>query len=343
VRKLRNLATARKLGLLVMALIVFNPIADTRAGELHSVRVETDVLYGTGVVQASSAPQKRSLYLDAYLPTGNAGKVGKATPAILVAFGGAYHQGDKGEHHFLEDGARDSSMADYCRALAARGTACFSIDYRLTQEDPAFPKGIRSDDLMPKKLLNSPLVTGRVELVRKRLGLAPLDAQTREQLWNSTFAAVEDMETALNFIRAKAQKYNLDTQRIALGGFSAGAMTAINLGYGKGADVVGVVAISGTSWGYNLPKTLRADAPPLLLFAGQWDLAGIRQGSGAIIRLFKAKGVPVSQAWVPGFGHFYPMQAPSLSSGFDRQSVLDRLNGFLQSQFENEGFFPARK
>lgn len=29
------------------------------------------------------------------------------------------------------------------------------------------------------------------------------------------------------------------------------------------------------------------------------------------------------------------MQAPSLLLGFDQQSVLDHLNGFMQSQFEN--------
>ena len=45
------------------------------------------------------------------------------------------------------------------------------------------------------------------------------------------------MRTALGFIKDHAKDYNIDAQRIALSGFSAGAMTAINLAYGEGADV----------------------------------------------------------------------------------------------------------
>ncbi|MEP2552269.1 MAG: dienelactone hydrolase family protein, partial [Marinomonas sp.] len=186
--------------------------------------------------------------------------------------------------------------------------------------------------LMPKALLNSPIVTGRVELVRKRMNLPPLNDQSRQQLWNATFAAVEDMESALGFIRQNADDLNVDPDRIALGGFSAGAMTAINLAYGKGADVQAVISLSGTSWGYDLNKTLNKDAPPLLLIAGQWDLQGIQMGSAGIAKLFKSRGVSSTEAWVPGFGHFYPKEAPSLSAGFDKSAVIDRLTKFLQRE-----------
>ncbi len=142
---------------------------------------------------------------------------------------------------------------------------------------------------MPKRLLESPIVTGRVEFVRQKMGLPSLDEQSREQLWNATFAAVDDMEAALNFVRTNSKRYNVDPKAIALGGFSAGAMTAIILAYGKHADVSAVVALSSTSWGYNLNLTLLEDAPPLLLFAGQWDLPGIRQGSAGIAHLFKSR------------------------------------------------------
>ena len=56
---------------------------------------------------------------------------------------------------------------------------------------------------MPKRLLESPIVTGRVEFVRQKMGLPPLDEHSREQLWNATFAAVDDMEAALNFVRTE--------------------------------------------------------------------------------------------------------------------------------------------
>lgn len=292
-----------------------------------------DVVYGSGTVNASSQAADRDLLLDAYLPIDQS-EDAPSKPAVVLAFGGAFHRGEKGDFQFSEDGASDSSMADYCAALAQRGYACFSIEYRLTPEDPALPEGLDNSILMPKRLLDSPIVTGRVEFVRQRMGLPPLNDQSREQLWNATFAAVDDMDTALSFIRANAEGYNIDPERIAIGGFSAGAMTAINLAYGKQAEVRAVVALSGTSWGYDLSKTVSQGAPPLLLFAGQWDLTGIRHGSAGIAKLFQSRNLPVSQAWVPGFGHFYPMEAPSLSTQFDQASIIDRLTRFLSQELQ---------
>ncbi|MEO9968994.1 MAG: hypothetical protein ABJG15_04035 [Hyphomonadaceae bacterium] len=298
-----------------------------------SVTIHQDIVYGYGTINVSSDAQQRPLLLDAYLPS-NPGNADEEPPAIIMAFGGAYHRGRRGDHQFYEDGAHDSSMADYCEAFAKKGIACFSIDYRLTPEDPAMPEGIDTSQLMPEELLRNPLVTGRVEVVRKRMGLPPLDDTSRRQLWNATLAAVEDLEAALDFVRDNAEVYNVNPNRIALGGFSAGAMTAMNLAYGKGADVDAVIALSGTIWGYDLEKTVLSDAPPLLMFSGQWDLAGIRQGSAQIVRLFHSRGISVKQAWVPSFGHFYPMEAPSLSSEFEKSSVLEQAVGFLAHNFE---------
>ncbi len=294
----------------------------------NEYKLERNVIYGTGIVNVSTQPLERDLYLDAYIPKG-AEADENPRPAILLAFGGAFHRGERGDFQFSEDGASDSSMADYCAALARRGFACFSIDYRLVPDDPALPSDLDNSKLMPKALLKNPAITSRIEFVRQKMGLPSLDENSREQLWNGTFAAIQDMETALNFIRANAQEFHVAPNKIAVGGFSAGAITAINLAYGKQADVQAVVALSGTSWGYDLNKTVSKDAPPILMFAGQWDLPGIRLGSASIAQLFQSHSAPLKQAWVPGFGHFYPMEAPSLAAQFDQQSVIDRLVSFL--------------
>ena len=316
---------SKALRALVISLVCWSTISHA---ETPTANIQKDIVYGYGKVDASATSRLRPLLLDAYLPKQTAMNK-KSHPAIILAFGGAFHRGGKGDYQFSEDGASDSSMANYCQALANRGFACFSIDYRLTPEDPAFPKGLDPANFMSKKLLGSPIVTGRVEIVRKRMNLPPLNDQSREQLWNATFAAVEDLDTALKFIRKNADGYGIDPDRIAVGGFSAGAMTAINLAYGKGANVQAVVSLSGTSWGYDLNKTVTEGAPPLLIIAGQWDLAGIRHGSAGITKLFASRNVATSQAWVPGFGHFYPKEAPSLSSQFDKVSVIDRIVQFL--------------
>jgi acetyl esterase/lipase len=291
-------------------------------------QMQPNIPYGAGIVAASSKPFERELTLDAYIPKTSATEA-ILRPAVILAFGGAFHRGEKGDFQFSEDGASDSSMADYCAALARRGFACFSIDYRLVPEDPALPSNLDDSKLMPKALLKNPAITSRIEFVRQKMGLPSLDEKSREQLWNGTFAAVQDMETALNFVRTNAHEFRVDPTKIAVGGFSAGAITAINLAYGKQADVQAVVALSGTSWGYDLNKTVSNDSPPLLMFAGQWDLSGIRLGSAGISNLLQARGAPLSQAWVPGFGHFYPMEAPSLASEFDQKSVIDRVARFL--------------
>lgn len=43
--------------------------------------------------------------------------------------------------------------------------------------------------------------------------------------------AMQDGQTAVRFLRARAAKYGIDPKRIAIGGSSAGAITALNVGY----------------------------------------------------------------------------------------------------------------
>src|SRR3546814_7326663 len=94
-------------------------------------------------------PRERDLLVDVYRPVAG-GKPLANRPAVIMAFGGAFHRGDKGEEHFTEDGAQDSSMADYCRRFARDGYACFSIDYRLTPEDPGLAKPVDEKKLVPR-------------------------------------------------------------------------------------------------------------------------------------------------------------------------------------------------
>ena len=104
-------------------------------------KVLENVVYGKGVIGFSGEPTPRELLLDAYIPVHDEGRTLK--PAIILAFGGAFHRGEKGDFHFSEDGASD--LGDGGLLLGAspgRGFACFSIEYRLTPEDPAPPEGI---------------------------------------------------------------------------------------------------------------------------------------------------------------------------------------------------------
>lgn len=298
------------------------------AADAPPVAVQRDLTYGTGITSASTDRHARDLKMDAYLPTADG-----PVPAVIMMFGGAFHRGEKGAAHFTEGGAQDSSMADYCGVIARHGYACFSIEYRLTPEDPALPD-LPADALtIPKAIMQDPGAMSRINIVRGRMDLPPLDETSREQYWAATFAAAEDLSTALEHVRSEADAYNIDPEQIAIGGFSAGAISVLNLGYGAKADVAGVVSLSGTVSGYNILASSAEGDPPLLMFAGQNDLAGIQWGSREIARTFPAKGIDVEMAWVAGFGHFYPMGAVSLGAEYSRLSVEARLLAFFDRVF----------
>jgi acetyl esterase/lipase len=108
--------------------------------------------------------------------------------------------------------------------------------------------------------------------------------------------AQHDAQAAVRFLRANAATYGVDTNRIAIGGTSAGAITALNVGYnpddpgnsgnpGQSSAVRGAVSLSGA-------KILGAAGPgdsSSLLFHGtadplvpyQWAVNTINEARGA--------------------------------------------------------------
>jgi len=89
---------------------------------------------------------------------------------------------------------------------AARGWVAVSIDYRLAGDDP----------------LPGPRFQGFYEAI----GGAESPARYR-----SVVAAVEDTLTAVDYLVGRADELVIDTDRIVLAGFSAGAFTALNAAY----------------------------------------------------------------------------------------------------------------
>lgn len=317
-------------------LLPVSAAAEVELRREYDVQLARNVVYGRAPINASQdRPRQRDLLLDVYRPVAD-GKPLANRPAVIMAFGGAFHRGSKGEERFTEDGAQDSSMADYCSRFARDGYVCFSIDYRLTQEDPGLAQPVDEKKLVPKSVNLSPAGTARIEIVRQRMGLPPLDDQARDQYWRSILAAAEDMAMATEFVRGHAGKFGVDADRIALGGFSAGAITALNTAYGIGVPVKAVFALSGAVGGYNPSQTVQAGMPPALFFVGQNDLEGIQSGTRFVVKALTDKGIAAETAWVPGFGHFYPMGAVSLGSEISRAPVETRILAFLEAKLGNK-------
>jgi acetyl esterase/lipase len=91
--------------------------------------------------------------------------------------------------------------------------------------------------------------------------------------------AREDAQTAVRFLRARASAYGIDTSRIAIGGTSAGAITALNVGYspenpgpgdhqGYSSSVRAVQSLSGAQLASG---PINAGDAPALLFHGTED------------------------------------------------------------------------
>ena len=59
------------------------------------------------------------------------------------------------------------------------------------------------------------------------------------------------------------------------------------------------------------------------------DLEGVQIGTRALLGILSAAGVEAEAAWMPGFGHFYPMGATSLGSDMTKLTLKSRVLRFL--------------
>lgn len=219
------------------------------------VKVARNVQFGTAEVRQPNVA-KRPLFLDVYEPED--GEASWKRPAMIAIHGGGFLFGDKSE------------MTNLCRELAARGYACFSINYRLVPDDPPG---------------------------------AAQDSYARTVL-----AAVEDAHQATRWILANAAKYRLDPARLFIGGSSAGAVTAMLLAYNpeiKGPHFRAVADMWGTmgarvGW-------LKKGGPPLLIIHGREDQTITVSAAEQIDARARQIGLQHKTFLIEGMGHGLPL------------------------------------
>ncbi len=300
-----------------------SPSPSPRAVAPQAIEVVRDIVYGHARVGCAvgAAGRLRPLLLDRYAPV-DAGTAPR--PVLVLAFGGAFHRGSKTEDAFGE-GARNTSIADYCRMLAQRGYVACSVDYRLVQEDP---------DPGSTRAVSEPahIPRSRVDLVRQLLGLPPA---TDEMLWRGIEAASDDVAMAARFVLAQALPWNIDPQRLALGGFSAGARSALNAVYAEKVPAAAVFALSGYMDAEDQHRHLApAGGPPVLLVSADGDLDYIAAHAQGMAQRFRAHGVGCETVCVRGAGHFYPHDAASTHEDGQATTVGAAVQGFLQRHLQ---------
>ncbi len=158
-----------------------------------------------------------------------------ARPAIVWIHGGGFVGGQRAD------------MADIATAYARQGYVTFSIDYRVDRGSrcQAVQDGVITD---PRQVARCAAV---VE------------------------AAQDDALDAIRWVRDHAERYRIDTSKVAVGGGSAGAVTAINVAQNANPThgavrgrikVSAALAVSGCN--YDLSSIDANDAPISMLHAG---------------------------------------------------------------------------
>ena len=304
---------------------------------MHTSKPQPQILrsveYGRGSIGwSTTTPSQRALTMDVYLPADVHCDGSDLRPALVMAFGGAFHRGTKEDDSFEAEGG-NTAIAEYCLRFAQRGYVTASIDYRLIQEDPA--PGETQVIMSPQDIPVS-----RVSYVRQLMGLPPA---TSDMLWRGIEAASDDMAAAIAFIHSQAKRWHIDPQRIATGGFSAGARTALNAAFGERSDVAAVIALSGfmdlNDVGHHFDHPQGRKVPAVLLINGSKDLDYIVQNAGPLVTALRANGVDCQHATVADAGHFYLAHAEACSD----QPVLCKTVEQTIADFLQERLTPSAR
>ena len=303
------------------------------AHDIFEIEMLSDVPYGEGSIGFGTPhPSSRPLTLDIYKPLNTDPNALK--PALILSHGGAYHRGSKTNDDFEQDGHHTTPVTEYCKIFAARGYVCFSVGYRLTQE-------LAAPQASPIKRNRQQISRGRIDHVRELMGLAPA---TDEEILNGIEGACVDVASAFRFVQRHAHQWGIDPQRIAVGGFSAGAFASIYASYALGINAAAIVSLSG---GIDLDD---ADyyvhggrgQPPLLMFSSEMDLPGIHDRTLNMANKAEAKGIGIRRYFVPQKPHFYDRDSVALLEQNNMDGAIEKTTvGMALIDFLDKTLAPA--
>lgn len=202
-----------------------------------------------------------ALRLDLYAPAGDASD---QRPAIVWVHGGGFKAGNK------------EMLTDIATDWAQRGYVTASIDYRLDS-------GARCQDVLDG-LIAEAAVTAE-----------------RERCQAAIEAAEDDTRAAIRWLREHAGDHGIDPDRIVVGGFSAGAVTAVNVADALDADSDVQAALVASGCSFSETAVDQADAP-LFLVASEFDAAVPFDCTTATEQAWRDAGVEVQTMYFMGEG-----------------------------------------
>lgn len=180
---------------------------------------------------------------------------------------------------------------DVARALADQGIAAFVLKYRLNQ---------------------TPAEMGAFEESMRQMfsGTAARPPRTGPEAIAALAPQIADARAAFALVRANADKWHIDPNRVGMIGFSAGAMlTMATTLHGEDAKPALIANIYGPLAAVEVP----ADAPPLFVALASDDPFFANSGFG-LIESWRAAKRPVEFHYFENGGHGFGMYKKTTTS-----------------------------
>jgi len=198
---------------------------------------------------------------------------------------------------------------DVARALAEQGVSAFVLKYRLNQT----PKDMAAFERSMAEMFSGAARQPRPTLDGSAAALAP---------------QIADARAAFALVRARAQEWRIDRNRIGMVGFSAGAMLTMATTLAA-TDVQ--PAFIGNIYGPLAPVTVPAEAPPMFVALAADDPLFGQSGFG-LIQSWRAAKRPVEFHLYEQGGHGFGMyKKETTSTGwFDAFVRWMEMHGYLK-------------
>jgi len=267
-----------------------------------NIESETDVLYGTGMVENSAVP----LLLDIYQPEGECTEL---RPVVVGIHGGGFTGGSKSQNSWIT----------IMEEVVQRGLVGLSIDYRVVAKEPVISAEFQ------------PVLDGLLDEA-DRIG-----ASVNVNVLNAAVAAFEDTVTALEWARDNAADRCLDMDRFALWGSSAGAITSLHVAHGLDEYFIDRPdpAVVVDYWGRMfIEGQLDADGPPLLIIHGTNDQIVEFEQAQLLSAEAQSIGLPLSFYTIQDGPHGFPAIAPNRVS-INGQAPLDATLDFIEAHLRD--------
>jgi acetyl esterase/lipase len=314
--KLFKKTTLNSIQVLAAAFLFFTNIAMAQDGTIYPLEAPAElgaIPLCTGNVEGQEAPETwfrqwgdpmarniSKATLTPFLP-----EPGKANgAAVIVAPGGGFR--------WLSMGNEGWEVAE---ALAARGIAAFVLKYRL-HPTPESLDGFKQS--MNRTFAAAAETSGSS-------GEKEAPVRPRPDLSNQ----LQDAEAAYKMIVQRAKEWGIDTNRIGMMGFSAGAGLTMHATINSGSMKLAFIApVYGGMGPVDVPK----DAPPMFNVIASDDF--LFGGQFGVVKSWYEAGIPVEFHLYQNGGHGFGLGNPDRTSNrwFDAFIHWLDVNGFMKEK-----------